>query len=139
MLISIYFGALVNSCTKLDAIFTIKVVRVEAATSSHINESTMDIDNHADTMVLGTNFLPIYDYGRSVDVYGWDVSAGSFECPTISGAIAYDHPISGKLYMLVYNQTIHCPRFTSHLMCTMQSIIACVFSSGSSSKNLGSL
>ena len=55
----------------------------------------MEINNHADTILLGSNFLPIHYVGRLVDVSGWDVSSGSVECPKISGAIAYDHPISG--------------------------------------------
>ena len=76
----------------------------------------MEIDNHADTTVLGANFFPIHDFGRLVDVSGLDASAGSVECSTIYGTIAYVHPISGQVYMLVYHQDIHCPRLTSHLM-----------------------
>ena len=81
----------------------------------------MEINNHTDTIVLGTTCLPIHDFGRSVDVSGWDASAGSVKCPKISGAISYDHPISGQVYMLVYHQSIHCPRLISNLMCAMQS------------------
>ena len=71
--------------------------------------------------MLGSNCLPIHDFGRSVDVSGWDASDGSAECPKISGAIAHDHLISGQVYMLMYHQATHCPRLTSHLMCPMQS------------------
>ena len=102
------------------AICTIKVGRVQSATSLHINDYAMEIDNHADTTVLGSNCLSIQNFGRSVDVAGWDASAGSIECPTIYGFIAYDNPISGKVYMLIYHQAIHCPRLTSHLMYPMQ-------------------
>ena len=56
-----------------------------------------------------------------MDVSGWDAISGSVECSTISRSIAYNHPITGKLYMLVYHQAIYCPRLTSHLMCPMQS------------------
>ena len=78
----------------------IKVGRVEASTSSYIDKSTMDIDNNVDTTVLGSNFLPGHCFDISVEVSGWDVSAGSVECPTISRSISYDHLISGKVYML---------------------------------------
>ena len=61
----------------------------------------MEIDNHADKTVLGSNCLPIYDFGRSVDVSGWYASSGSVECTTIYGAIEYDHPTSRDVYMLV--------------------------------------
>ena len=81
----------------------------------------MGIDNHVDKMVLGSNSLPVNDFERSLDVSGWDVSAESVECTTISGAIAYDHPISGKVYIMVYHHAIRCPILENHLMCSMQS------------------
>ena len=59
-----------------------------------------------------------------MDVSGWDVCAGSVECTTISGVIAYYHPISGKVYMLVYHQAIQCTRLTSHMMYPMYSWMA---------------
>ena len=98
------------------AIPTVKLGRVEAASSLKSNDSTMEINNHADTTVLGSNCLPIHDFEISVDVSGWDASSDGVECPKISGAIAYDHPISGQVYMLVYHQATHCPRFKSCLM-----------------------
>ena len=59
----------------------------KASTSLQINEPTTGIDNHEDTTLLGSNLLPIHDFERLVDVSGWDLSAGSVECPKISGAI----------------------------------------------------
>ena len=106
------------------AIPTIKVGRVQSATSLQSNESAMEIDNHADTTLLGSNFLPIHDFGRSADVSWWDASAESFECPTISGSISYDHPKIGQVYMLIYHQAIHFLRLTIHLMLLMQSQMA---------------
>ena len=59
----------------------------------------MGIDNHADTTVLGSNFLIINYFGRSVDVSGSSIV--TVECPTISVEISHDHPTSGQVYMLV--------------------------------------
>ena len=73
----------------------IKVGRVEASTSSYIDKSTMDIDNNVDTTVLGSNFLPGHCFDISVEVSGWDVSAGSVECLKFSGTVEYYHTISG--------------------------------------------
>ena len=87
MLQSIDCRELVDGYTKLAAICTIKVGRVEAATSLQSNESTMEINNHADTTVLGSNCLPIHHFEISVDVSGWYASSGSVKCPTISGVI----------------------------------------------------
>ena len=106
------------------AIHTIKLESVEEATSSQNNKSTMEINNHLDTTVLILNFLPLHDFDISLDVSGWDASAGSFQCLNISGIIAYDHPNSGKVYMMVYYEVIHCPRLANRLMCLMQSGMA---------------
>ena len=98
----------------------IKVGRVEAAIYLQSNDFTMEIDNHVDTTVLGSNCLQMNYFERLVDISRWDTSSGSVDCPTKSGAIEHDHPISGQVYMLVYHQTTHCPILESHLMCPMQ-------------------
>ena len=41
------------------------------------------------------------------------MSALIVECPTIPGAIVYDHPIIGQVYMLVYHQVVHFSRLQS--------------------------
>ena len=84
----------------------------------------MEIDNHIDMMVLGLNCLHVHDFEKFVDVSVWNARSGSVECPTISEYIAYDHPISGKVYMLIYHQVIHCEGLDNHLMCPMQSFMA---------------
>ena len=101
------------------AIRNIKIGIVEAETSSQSDKYTMEIDNNADTAVVGLICLPVHYFERSVELSGWDASAGSVECPAIFGAIAYDHLISRKVYMLVYHQVIHCARLANSLMCPM--------------------
>ena len=71
----------------MTVIHTIKVGRFEAPTSSKSNESTMEIDNHAYTTVLGSNCLPIHDFEKSVDVSEWEVSAEIVDCTTFSRTI----------------------------------------------------
>ena len=76
--------------------------------------STMEIDIYADTTVSGIYCLPAHDFRRQVDVSGYDSVARNIECPTISGALAYDHPITVKIYMLVYHQAIQCKSLTKY-------------------------
>ena len=57
----------------------IKVGRVQSAKYLQSNESVMEIDNHTNTTVLGSNWLTIHDFGRSVDVSGWDTISMSVE------------------------------------------------------------
>ena len=73
-----------------------EIPTIKTSTSSQSNESTMEIVNHAYMTVLGSNFIPVSYFERSVDVSRWDASSGGVECPSISGAIAYDHLIIGK-------------------------------------------
>ena len=56
-----------------------KLLIFEASTSSQSNESSTNIDNHADTMVLGSDCQPVHDFEKLVDISGWDASAGSVE------------------------------------------------------------
>ena len=106
----------------VSAIRTIKIGRIETDTSSLIGSSgTMEIDNHADTTVLGRECLPFHDYEQPVDVVGYNPKLGSQQCPTISGAVAYDHPVTGQIYILEYHQVVHHKALRNHLMCPMQS------------------
>jgi len=68
----------------------------------------MDLDTHTDNTVLGGSCLLIHDTGREVDVSGFSLVLGSIELPIILGAVAYDHPITGKVYILVFHHTIYC-------------------------------
>ena len=67
---SINCGESVDSCIKVESICNIKVVRVDASTSSQSNESTLEIDNHTYTTVLDPNWLPVHYFEILVDVSG---------------------------------------------------------------------
>ena len=80
----------------------------------------MDLDTHADNTVLGDSCLLIHDTGRKVDVSGFSTALGSIELPIVSGAVAYDHPTTGKVYILVFHQAIYCRQMDNHMICPMQ-------------------
>jgi hypothetical protein len=80
----------------------------------------MDLDTHTDNTVLGGSCLLIHDTGRKVDVSGFSSALGLIELPIISGAVAYDHPITCKVYILVFHQMIYCWQMENHLICPMQ-------------------
>jgi hypothetical protein len=85
-----------------------------------IGETTLELDSHADTCVSGHDALILLDYDRAVIVKGYDPSLGTKTYATVSGALAYDDPVTGKVYHLVINQTIHIPHLDHHLLCPMQ-------------------
>jgi hypothetical protein len=80
----------------------------------------MDLDTHADNTVLGNSCLLIHNTGRKVDVSGISTALGSIELLIVSGAVAYDHPTTGKVYILVFHQAIYCRQMDNHLICPMQ-------------------
>ncbi len=62
----------------------------------------------------------LLDYDRPVIVKGYDPSLGTKTYATVSGALAYDDPVTGKVCHLVINQAIHIPHLDHHLLCPMQ-------------------
>jgi hypothetical protein len=52
-----------------------------------IYETTLELDSHADTCVLGHDALIILDYNRPISVVGYDVSLGSKTYQTVSGVV----------------------------------------------------
>ncbi len=62
-----------------------------------IGETTLELDSQADTRVLGCDALILLDYDRAVIVEGYDPSLGTKTYATVSGALAYDGLVTGKL------------------------------------------
>ncbi len=85
-----------------------------------IHETTLELDSHADTCVLGRDILIILDYNRPVSVVGYDESLGSKPYQTVSGVVTYNDPQTGRMHNLIINQAIHIPHLDHHLLCPMQ-------------------
>ncbi len=91
--------------------------------SSKINsngETTLELDSHADMCVLGPHALIFLDFDRPVCVQGYDPAIDTKTFATISGALAYDNPITVETFHLVVNQAIYIPHLDHHLLCPMQ-------------------
>jgi hypothetical protein len=85
-----------------------------------IGETTLELDSHADTCVLGCDALILLGYDRPVIVKGYDPSLGTKTFATVSRALAYDDPVTVEVYHLVINQAIHIPHLDNHFLCPMQ-------------------
>ncbi len=85
-----------------------------------IGETTLELDSHAGTCVLGCDALIFLDYDKPVVVEGYDPFLGTKTYTTVSGGLAYDDPTTGKVYHSVINQAIHIPHVDHHLLCPMQ-------------------
>jgi hypothetical protein len=87
---------------------------------SSTGETTLELDSHADTCVFGRDALILLDYNRPVIVEEYDPSLGTKTYATVSGALAYDDPLTGEVYHIVINQAIYIPHLDHHLLCPMQ-------------------
>ncbi len=85
-----------------------------------IGETTLELDSHSDTCVLGCDALILLNYNRPVIVEGYDPTLGTKTYATVSGVLAYEDPVTGRVYHLVINQAIHIPHLDHHLLCPMQ-------------------
>jgi hypothetical protein len=99
----------------------VTVVRLSSLKQGDVDEGRAELDNHADTTVLGSNTaLIIHDFERPVRVHGYDATVAQQDaCKTVSGVVAYDHP-DGTVYYLVFHQAILIPQMTVSLISSMQ-------------------
>ena len=50
---------------------------------------------------MGCGCIPMNNYRMTLNIYGYDLSECTKECPNITGVMAYNILQSGKVYMLV--------------------------------------
>ena len=81
-----------------------------------------ELDSHADTSVLGENALVLLSHERQVNVIGYDQSKGTsaINLPIVSGALAYNDPMTGTTVVLVIHEAVHVPTMNNNLLCPMQ-------------------
>ncbi len=85
-----------------------KVSNVTIGMTDSVVETTLELDSHASTCVLGRHALITLDYNRPVSVTGYDASLGTHTYKIISGVIGYTDPTTGRTLHLVINHT-HTP------------------------------
>ena len=55
-----------------------------------------ELDSHADTYVVGDNWLVVCDHNRPVNVYSCDLKDGHRSAKTVDAAVGYQDPQSGS-------------------------------------------
>ena len=88
-------------------------------TSNDIDTS-LELDSHDDTYVIGKYCLIFNDYERPVTVYGYYRALGAQSFRTVSAILGYIDPKSGQTYHLVIHQAIEIPHLEHSLLFTMQ-------------------
>ena len=76
-----------------------------------------ECDTNANTCCLGKNFIVLTPTYRTADVYAYDTSIQPIEnVPIVSGATAYDDPITGDTYILVFNESLYHGKKLDHTL-----------------------
>jgi hypothetical protein len=76
-----------------------------------------DLDSHANMVVLGNDCFVLRESGLSVDVNSFAPEADTLKkVPIVDGAILYECPYDGKLWILVFKNALHVPTMSHHLI-----------------------
>ena len=77
----------------------------------------MELDSHADTCTLGSVCLVLQETGRTVDVSGFTQGLGTKDdIKVVTGAVAYDCPLTHVTYILVFHEALYIPEMDVHLL-----------------------
>lgn len=69
--------------------------------------ATNEADTNADTCCLGKNFLVLSHTTRVADVYAYDKAIAPIEnVPIVTGATAYDCPITQRTFILIFHESL---------------------------------
>jgi hypothetical protein len=71
-------------------------------------EANVELDSHADTTVAGSSFRVIKFTDKSCDVFPFSDQYSPMEkVPVAKVGTAYDHPITGETYILIFGQALY--------------------------------
>ena len=71
------------------------------SSNSSIITARNELDSHADTCALGSNFVPLHYTGRVCDVspYNSNTYDPERDVPIVAGATTYTDQVTGQVYM----------------------------------------
>ena len=83
---------------------------------SNSNGSRMELDSHANMVVVGRNCLVVHDSGRKADVSAFTPEHNTLEVPIIDAMLLYDDLFNGKEYGLFVMDALHIPSMEHNLV-----------------------
>ena len=66
-----------------------------AVVAHNYKETTLELDSHADTSILGNGSLVVADFNEPVNVQGYNPALGTNTYRTITGEVGYYDPLTG--------------------------------------------
>jgi hypothetical protein len=82
--------------------------------------SSVELDSHADTCVVGRSALIFHEHDRTVMVNGFDPSFPDVRAKIVDAAVLYVDQSEMTSYILEFNQALSVPSIDHCLLCPMQ-------------------
>ena len=82
--------------------------------------SSVELDSHTDTCVLGHSALIFHEHDRTVMVNGFDPSLPEVRAKIVDAAVLYVDQSSMTEYIIEINQALYVPSIDHCLLCPMQ-------------------
>ena len=97
------------------------IAEVISTPASDMDESTADprteLDSHANMIVLGKNSFVFESTGKTCNVQPFSSDLGmATNVPIVDGALAYDCPYTGQMYILLARNALHIPSMDHNLL-----------------------
>ena len=87
-------------------------------------ETTLELDSHTDTSVLGNGALVVPNFNEPVNVQEYYPALGTKTYRNITGAVGYCDPLTGNSFHLVIHRAGYILTIDHHLLCPMQCHVA---------------
>jgi hypothetical protein len=95
--------------------------RVGATSIIEDGEVRTEVNSHANKTCVGRHAHIFQNFGRQVNITGYDPSLGTVSNQEIvSAALAYNDPATDEVMILIIHQAIHIPNLKHNLICPMQ-------------------
>ena len=90
--------------------------RIVAAIESGGDSSSLELDSHADSPVVGSKALIIRAHDRKVRVNGFTPALGSNTVDVVEAAIAYGCEFTGKVLIIIIRNGLHLKELKHNLL-----------------------
>ena len=81
------------------------------------SEGRIELDSHADTIVLGANCVVLFDMGQTCEVMPYsDTYNAITDVPVVTGATLWTSPHDGDEYILIFNEPLWMGDTLQHTM-----------------------
>ena len=93
------------------------IARITARDAGDYEYPRTELDSHANMVVLGSHAFIFRSTNRTCNVQNFDPSLGiASKIPIVDGAVAYECPYTGEIYVLIVRNALYIPHLKNNLI-----------------------